>query len=82
MTTSSSKLVRPIRHCGLVALSVWILAGSSAALADATNSTAAQTRPESPSQVKPASTPAQNTSTFTPGQAKPAPTATNTNNGK
>src|SRR5207342_1786915 len=67
MRTSSSTLSRPAGLLGLLALSVWLLANPGKAVADTANP-GAQSRPESPGQVKPGSSPVQNSSTFTPAQ--------------
>jgi hypothetical protein len=73
MRTSSSRLIRPACLYGLLALSVWVLASPGSAVADNTNPAGAQTRPESPGQVKPGPNAVQGSSTFTPAQPGTTP---------
>ena len=84
MNTPSSKRIRPACLYGLLALSVWILASPGSANADNTNPASAQTRPDSPAQVKPGANTAPRPSTFTPAPAgtTPAETATGGTNAK
>jgi hypothetical protein len=86
MNRFTSKFVRLACLYWLLALAVSVLASPASAVAQATPADA-QTRPESPSQVKPVSNTVQGSPTFTP--AKPGTTpggtaagGTNTNKEK